>query len=36
VTPNTFTVLERAGELPPDLAERLRGWPGFRNILVHE
>jgi uncharacterized protein YutE (UPF0331/DUF86 family) len=32
---DTFTVLEEAGELP-DLAERLRGWAGFRNILVHE
>jgi len=33
---DTFTILEKAGELPPDLAERLRGWAGFRNILVHE
>lgn len=33
---DTFTVLETAGELTPDLAERLRGWAGFRNILVHE
>lgn len=33
---DTFTVLERAGELPADLADRLRGWAGFRNILVHE
>ncbi len=33
---DTFTVLEKAGELPADLAERLRGWAGFRNILVHE
>jgi uncharacterized protein YutE (UPF0331/DUF86 family) len=33
---DTFTVLERAGELPTELAERLRGWAGFRNILVHE
>jgi uncharacterized protein YutE (UPF0331/DUF86 family) len=33
---DTFTTLERAGELAPDLAERLRGWAGFRNILVHE
>jgi uncharacterized protein YutE (UPF0331/DUF86 family) len=31
---DTFTVLEKAGS--PDLAERLRGWAGFRNILVHE
>ncbi|MFC1705642.1 DUF86 domain-containing protein [Planctomycetota bacterium] len=33
---DTFTVLERAGELDGDLAERLRSWAGFRNILVHE
>jgi uncharacterized protein YutE (UPF0331/DUF86 family) len=33
---DSFTVLEEAGELTPDLAERLRGWAGFRNILVHE
>jgi uncharacterized protein YutE (UPF0331/DUF86 family) len=33
---DTFTVLENAGELQPDLAERLRGWAGFRNVLVHE
>ena len=36
VNRDTFTVLEKAGELPPELAERLRGWAGFRNILVHE
>jgi uncharacterized protein YutE (UPF0331/DUF86 family) len=29
-------VLERAGDLSPELAERLRGWAGLRNILVHE
>ena len=33
---DTFTVLERAGELSPEAADRLRGWAGFRNILVHE
>jgi uncharacterized protein YutE (UPF0331/DUF86 family) len=33
---DTFTVLEEAGELSGDLAGRLRGWAGFRNILVHE
>ena len=33
---DTFTVLERAGELAPDLADRMRGWAGFRNILVHQ
>jgi uncharacterized protein YutE (UPF0331/DUF86 family) len=36
VNRDTFTVLEKAGELSPDLAVRLRGWAGFRNILVHE
>jgi uncharacterized protein YutE (UPF0331/DUF86 family) len=33
---DTFTILERAEELPAGLAEKLRGWAGFRNILVHE
>jgi uncharacterized protein YutE (UPF0331/DUF86 family) len=33
---DTFTVLENAGEIPSDLAHRLRGWAGFRNILVHQ
>jgi uncharacterized protein YutE (UPF0331/DUF86 family) len=33
---DTFTILEKAGELPAELAERLRGWAGFRNVLVHE
>lgn len=33
---DTFTVLERAGELAPVAAERLRGWAGFRNVLVHD
>jgi len=33
---DSFLILERAGELSPELAERLRGWAGFRNILVHE
>jgi uncharacterized protein YutE (UPF0331/DUF86 family) len=33
---DTFTVLEGAGELSPEIAEKLRGWAGFRNILVHE
>jgi uncharacterized protein YutE (UPF0331/DUF86 family) len=33
---DTFTILERAGELSSELADRLRGWAGFRNILVHE
>ena len=33
---DTFHVLEEAGEFPHELAERLRGWAGFRNVLVHE
>ena len=33
---DTFTVLEESGELSRALADRLRGWAGFRNILVHE
>lgn len=33
---DTFTTLEQASELSPELAEKLRGWAGFRNILVHE
>ena len=34
--PDTFTRLERAGAIPPELAGRLRAWAGFRNILVHQ
>lgn len=33
---DTFSILERAGELSPEMADKLRGWAGFRNILVHE
>jgi len=33
---DSFTVLEEAGEIDHLLAERLRGWAGFRNVLVHE
>ncbi len=33
---DSFTVLEEAGEIEAGLAERLRGWAGFRNVLVHE
>ena len=33
---DTFSVLEESGELDADLAERLRGWAGFRNVLVHQ
>ena len=39
-TPETnrdaFSVLEEAGEISSGLAERLRGWAGFRNVLVHQ
>ena len=31
----TFQVLAENGALPKDLAERMEGWAGFRNILVH-
>lgn len=33
---DSFTRLEQAGEIDAALASRLRGWAGFRNILVHE
>lgn len=33
---DSFSILERADELAPELADKLRGWAGFRNILVHE
>ena len=33
---DTFTVLEEAGEIDDALGDRLRGWAGFRNVLVHE
>lgn len=33
---DSFTVLEEAGELDAVLAQRLRGWAGFRNVLVHD
>ena len=33
---DTFTVLEEAGEFDAALAERMRGWAGFRNVLVHD
>ena len=39
-TPNSnrdsFTVLEEAGEIEATMAERMRGWAGFRNVLVHD
>ena len=33
---DTFHVLEEAGEFSHEEAGRLRGWAGFRNVLVHE
>ena len=33
---DAFTVLEEAGEVGAGLADRMRGWAGFRNVLVHE
>ena len=33
---DSFTVLEEAGEIEATLAERMRGWAGFRNVLVHD
>lgn len=33
---DAFSVLEENGEIEAALAERLRGWAGFRNILVHQ
>ena len=33
---DTFTRLESAAVIPPDLAGRLRSWAGFRNVLVHQ
>ena len=32
---DAFTVLCEAGVLEESLAERLRAWAGFRNVLVH-
>ena len=33
---DAFTVLEESGEIDAALAERMRGWAGFRNVLVHD
>ena len=33
---DSFSVLEEAGEIEAALAERMRGWAGFRNVLVHD
>ena len=39
-TPDTnrdiFVVLEQAGEIGPELSDRLQDWAGFRNVLVHD
>jgi uncharacterized protein YutE (UPF0331/DUF86 family) len=32
----TFDILEAASVIPKDLADKLRGMVGFRNILVHQ
>jgi uncharacterized protein YutE (UPF0331/DUF86 family) len=32
---DAIEVLEEEGLLAPDLAERLKRWMGFRNVLVH-
>lgn len=33
---DTFTVLEEASEIDAELADRMRSWAGFRNVLVHD
>ncbi len=33
---DTFAMIEEAGEIDATLAERLRGWAGLRNVLVHQ
>lgn len=32
---DAFRRLEEAGLIEPDLAKRLTGWAGFRNVLAH-
>jgi len=32
----TFAALDKAGVISSDFAKRLRGWAGFRNVLVHD
>ena len=32
---DTFAILQEAGEVDAELAEKLRGRAGFRNVLVH-
>ncbi|MGD8327989.1 MAG: DUF86 domain-containing protein [Acidobacteriota bacterium] len=31
-----FTSLARAGDIPDDLAARVRGLAGFRNVIIHD
>ncbi len=33
---DAFTLLQRAGILPKDIAQRLKAMTGFRNIAVHQ
>ena len=33
---DSFVVLEEVGEIDAGLSERLQGWAGFRNVLVHD
>ena len=33
---DVFTLLERAGRIPPTVAESMRRMVGFRNVAVHE
>ncbi|MCY4026435.1 MAG: DUF86 domain-containing protein [Acidobacteria bacterium] len=33
---DSFLVLEESGEIDRDLSQRLQGWAGFRNVLVHD
>lgn len=32
---DAFSILARHQVIPNDLARRLQGWAGFRNVLVH-
>ena len=33
---DTFAILQEADEIDSELAQKLRGWAGFRNVLVHQ
>ena len=33
---HAFTLLQRAGTLPKEIAQRLKAMTGFRNIAVHQ